>query len=75
MKFNDKLFSTHIKERLVVDKKNEISISLRNAAKQNGLSVATMSRLVNQSLPDVISFAIVCKWMGKPMELYFKPKK
>lgn len=73
--FNNALFSKHMREKRVVDKKNKISISLRDAEKQSGISPTTLCRIDSGSFPDIETLARACKWMGKPMEEYFKNSK
>ena len=46
--------------------------SLRLTAKKIGISYATLSRICNGKTPDLITYAKVCKWMGKNMNEYFK---
>ena len=57
-----------------IDKKNDISISLGQACKQVGVSKATLSRLEKGNAPDIVTFAIVCAWLDKPMTLFFNKK-
>lgn len=75
MKYERKLMAKYLKEKRVVDKKNNISISLGQASKQVGVSKPTLSRLEKGSMPDVLTFAIVCNWLDKPMSLFFSKSK
>jgi len=75
MKYEGKLMAKYLKEKRVVDKKNNISISLGQASKQVGVSKPTLSRLEKGSMPDVLTFAIVCNWLDKPMSLFFSKSK
>lgn len=72
LKFENKLFAKYVKDKRVVDVANKISISQRDAAKQVKLSHSTLSRIEAGKTPDVVSFAIVCKWIDKSMEMFFK---
>lgn len=73
-RFKNDLFAKHMREKRVIDTKNDISISLRSASKQNGIKFMTLSRIENGNKPDLETFATACKWMGKPMNIYFKSK-
>ena len=75
LKYEGKRLAAYMKQNRVVDAKNKISISLGDAAKQTGLSKATLSRLEKGSLPDVRTYAIVCQWLGMPMESFFSKSK
>lgn len=46
---------------LVVDKRGEQGV--RAAAKEIGLSPATLSRVENGFLPDINNFRLICKWL------------
>lgn len=74
LKYNGRLMAKYLKEKRVVDKANKISISLGQASKQVGVSKPTLSRLEKGSAPDIITFAIVCNWIDKPMSLFFDKK-
>lgn len=72
--FNSDLFSKHIKAKRLINKSHDIYISLRDAEKLSGISFTTLSRIENGNTPDLETFSTACKWMDKPMELYFKSK-
>tara|TARA_R110002110_G_scaffold98025_2_gene251295 strand:- start:632 stop:967 length:336 start_codon:yes stop_codon:yes gene_type:complete len=38
---------------------------VRAAAKEIGVSPATLSRIENGQLPDLSTFALICKWLGE----------
>lgn len=49
----------------------EHGLSERKAAKQVGISVSTMSRLLNGKIPDITTFALVVKWLEMDASLFF----
>jgi transcriptional regulator with XRE-family HTH domain len=49
--------------RLVVTKRG--SRGVRAAAADVGISSATLSRIENGHMPDLETFAKICKWLGK----------
>lgn len=38
-------------------------ISTRKAAKQIGVSSSTLSRVINGTMPDIVSFLKICNWL------------
>lgn len=38
---------------------------IRKAAKEIGISPATLSRLENGHVPDLATFAAICRWLGE----------
>lgn len=44
--------------------------TLRVAAKEAGVSAATLMRVESGRVPDVETFAKLCKWMGKDPKAY-----
>lgn len=40
------------------------SMSLRNAAKEIGISTATLSRIERGGVPDLATFKALCVWLG-----------
>ena len=43
---------------------------VREAAKEVGVSPATLSRIENRKIPDLETFGKVCKWLGEDPSLY-----
>jgi len=41
------------------------TVGVRAAAKEVGVSSATLSRIENGHIPDLATFAKVCKWLGE----------
>lgn len=67
LKFNAYKFSWD-----VAAYRTDANQSLRQAAAEIGISFAALNRIENGKVPDVVSFATVCKWMGgKQMDEYF----
>jgi len=73
--FNNELLTSHITDKRVVDAKKHVLISGSEAAKIIEISKATMSRVMNGGAVDIISLFKICKWLGNPMESYFKVTK
>lgn len=48
--------------QLIVEKRG--SMGVRAAAKEIGISAATLSRVENGHLPDLQNFRLVCQWLG-----------
>lgn len=71
LKYEGKLLAAYMKAQRLVDKQNDISISLGSAAKQTGISKPTLSRLEKGGMPDALTLAVICKWIDKPMDLFF----
>ena len=59
-------FSKAIRQKRLI----ELNISGREAAKAIGVSYPTLSRIENGNMPDLITYANVCKWLGVPMETF-----
>jgi len=48
---------------------------VRAVSKEIGVSPATLSRIENGKTPDIETLAMVCQWLEKPMDMYFRPIK
>jgi len=48
--------------QLIVEKRG--SMGVRAAAKEIGISSATLSRVENGNLPDLQNFGLICQWLG-----------
>ncbi len=60
--FDTSKFSKAVKTKRVV----ELGITLRKAAKQSKTSFATLSRMENEYVPELVSFIKVCNWLNIP---------
>jgi transcriptional regulator with XRE-family HTH domain len=47
--------------------------SLRQAAKEAGVSFSTLTRVENGAQPDLASFTRICGWLGVPPSQFFNP--
>ncbi len=47
---------------LILKKREQMGV--REAAKQIGISAATLSRVENGHLPDLENFRLICQWLG-----------
>ena len=43
---------------------------LREAAKEIGVSSATLSRVENKKVPDLATFGKICAWLGEDPSIY-----
>lgn len=48
-------------------------LSLRQAAREAGVSFSTFSRVEAGSQPDLTSFTLLCAWLGMPPSQFFAP--
>ena len=65
--FNKQLFASRLLWKMEV---NELTV--RSAAKEIGISAATLNRLTNEILlPSIDSYYLCCKWLGLKMEFFF----
>lgn len=47
--------------------------ALRDLENELHISSSTISRLNNGSMPDLMTYATMCQWMGKSLQDYFEP--
>lgn len=69
--FQLKAFSQAIRQKRLIN----LNIGIREAAKQIGVSPATLSRCENENIPTVLFYANICKWLDIPMETFFTKTK
>jgi DNA-binding XRE family transcriptional regulator len=50
----------------------ELELSMDICAKQIGISKATLSRIENGSLPDLITYFKIVKWLNSDAKMYIK---
>lgn len=48
--------------RMIREKRGEMGV--RAAAREIGISPATLSRVENGHLPDIHNFQLICRWLG-----------
>lgn len=41
------------------------ALGVRAAASEIGISPATLSRIENGNVPDLVTFAAICRWLGE----------
>jgi len=46
------------------------TLGVRAAAKEIGISSATLSRIENGNVPDLATFAAICNWLGTDPNLF-----
>ena len=64
--FDRQLFAASLEAKLTRNK-----LSLREAAKQCGVSASTLSRLLRGESPDIEIFGTLCEWMGESPGAFF----
>ncbi len=67
MKFNNKKFTASFIEASI---KKGLP-PLRKISEETGVSASTLSRIWNGKTPDLLTFGILCKWMGVKMKKFF----
>lgn len=45
-------------------------LGVREAAKQVGISPATLSRVENEKIPDLETFSRICRWLGEDPAIF-----
>lgn len=58
--FNSRKFSEKVRMKRFI----ELRLDLRSTAKLIDISAATLSRIENEQMPDVITYAKVCDWLN-----------
>lgn len=66
MSFNHQVFRAHLQGTL-----QRYHLSLREAAKQSGVSASTLSRLLKGETPDMETFATLTHWLGADVSAFF----
>jgi transcriptional regulator with XRE-family HTH domain len=56
---------------MVVQRRGELGLSLRDASAVSGVPVATLSRIEQGRMPDLATFRRVVEWLGVPPERFF----
>lgn len=51
--------------------RDNAGLSLRELEKEIGVSASTLSRFESGNMPDLLSYAKVCKWLGEDMHTFF----
>jgi transcriptional regulator with XRE-family HTH domain len=64
--------SESLKKDLRLKRLIEFELSMDSCAKQIGISKSTLSRVENGSLPDLITFFKIVRWLGSDVRLYIK---
>lgn len=64
-------------EQLSIDLHNKLGLHLKGntletGAAKLGFSKATLSRVINGHMPDLMNYARICKFLNKPMNTYIK---
>lgn len=64
--------SESLKKDLRLKRIIELELSMDACAKQIGISKATLSRIENGSLPDLITYFKIIKWLNSDAKMYIK---
>jgi DNA-binding XRE family transcriptional regulator len=68
------IISESFSRELKMKRRVELDTDVRTAAKKIGISPATLSRCENGSLPDLLTYAALCKWLGQSMDSFIAYK-
>jgi len=66
--FDAEKFSKAIKTKRIIEK----NIEMRVAAQEIGISFSTLSRLERENLPDLLTYAKICNWLGVELKTFIK---
>ena len=64
--------SESLKKDLRLKRIIELELSMDACAKKIGISKATLSRIENGSLPDLITYFKIVKWLNSDAKMYIK---
>jgi transcriptional regulator with XRE-family HTH domain len=64
--------SESLKKDLRTKRIIQLNISMDDCAKSIGISKATLSRIENGNMPDLLNFFKVVKWLGNDGSKYIK---
>ena len=71
MVYDSALFSKTIKLKRLI----ELEIPIRKAATVICISSSTLCRIENGQIPDLLTYAKLCKWLKKDMNVFIKNRK
>ena len=60
------------KKAIILKRSHSNRMGLRECAKQIGISAATLSRLERGYMPDLLTYAHVCKWLNEDLNKFLK---
>lgn len=66
VKFNSKLMA-----RMLSAKRKWARLGLREAGKEIGISPATLSRIENEMLPDLLTAKKISNWLSVDLDYFF----
>lgn len=64
-------FAKRVKQKRLI----ELDIDIRTLSQKLDISPATISRAENGKMPELITYAKLCKWVGVPMNQFIKTGK
>jgi hypothetical protein len=64
--------SESLKKDLRLKRIIELELSMDECSKMIGISKATLSRIENGSMPDLLTFLKIVKWLEKDIKEYVK---
>ncbi len=71
LKFDSAAFAKQLRQKRIIDE----NIDLRTVAQKTGVSPATLSRVEKGRMPELLTYAALCRWLGVPMNQYIKKGK
>jgi transcriptional regulator with XRE-family HTH domain len=66
--YDSELLKKDLKTKRII----ELEISMDVCAKEIGISKPTLSRVENGSMPDLLTFFKIVKWLGSDARMYIK---
>jgi transcriptional regulator with XRE-family HTH domain len=70
--FQTESFGRAIKQKRII----ELDADLRTLSKKLKISAATLSRCEHGNMPDLLTYAMLCDWLGVSKDEFFvRPKK
>jgi len=67
-----KLDTENFRSAIITRRKIIFDSTIEETAKKIGISKATLSRLENSKMPDLLTYCKVCKWLGVDYSKYIK---
>lgn len=69
--FDTKSFSKHLRQKRLIERNETMQV----IADELNISKATLSRCENCKTPELETYALLCEWLGMPMNQFFKKGK
>lgn len=70
-KYDAKLLAKEVKIQRII----ELGVDFRALSSIIGISTSTLCRVENEGMPDLITYATICKWLKRPLDYFIKKVK